>query len=349
MLPHTLLTHAPWVDSVNPIWIASSFVLHRNLAQYPFPLKMSDAQLSQSLPILQNLLTSSQLLEKPVAFDATHLDPSEREFLFEHFLCLEGFQNTLKGQAFVLDRSNLFLGILNLHDHLHLQWIDYQGNWEKTWEKLNQLDNEIGSQVELAYHPRFGYLSSQPNLSGTGLVIHVYLHLPALVHTEQLADTLIKHKPEEVTVTSLQGQELIGDLVVLKNTFTLGVNEENILHSLHLTAMRLMTIERALRTQLKQSPATAVKDLVSRSFGLLAHSYQIQTKEAMQALSLLKLGLDLGWVNKTTHGQLNASSFLCRRAHLMHQLGKLSCEPEELPHRRAEWLHPLIQQIQLTI
>ena len=349
-LPQSLLQHTPWETEINPIWLATSFTLHRNLAKYNFPPKLSENQFPQLLASLKEPLLNSSLLDKPILLNAQEISAIDKEFLFEHFLCGEGFQNTLAGQGFVVDNSGHFFAELNIQDHLQMQLIDTQGSWEKAWNTLNQIESSIGSAVEFAFSPKFGYLTAEPTLCGTGLTVQAFLHLPALIHTEQLQETLLKQKEEGITVAGMGGtlDELIGDLVVISNTYTLGVNEENILHSINSMAMKLMALEKTLRSHLQNENTPAIKDQISRSFGLLLHSYQLQAKEALGALSLIKLGLHLDWVDGITDAKLNTLFFQCRRAHLLHLLGEAQLvDPQEVARKRAEYLHKNMQGVSL--
>ena len=55
-------------------------------------------------------------------------------------------------------------------------------------------------------------------------------------------------------------------------------------------------MRRGIRSELRSSDDTEIKDRVSRAFGVLSHSYQQETLESWSAISLLKLGANLGWV-----------------------------------------------------
>ncbi len=350
-LPPSLFEHLPWESNVNPIWPASSFTLRRNLGKYLFPPKMTEAQSLQTLTILKTALLNSSHLSNPVCLNAEDLSALQKEYLFEHFLCMESFQNTLAGQGFVVDDRSKLIGMLNIQDHLQLHLIDCSGAWEKAWNTLNSIESALSQDLSFAFNSRFGYLSSDPSLSGTSLTVHVFLHLPALIHTSQLEDTLAKLNEEEVTSTGMQGtlDELVGDLLVLKNTYTLGVNEENILHALHSMAMKLMALEKTLRAHLQTDNHLEMKDKVCRAFGLLMHSYQLQTKEALSALSLVKLGSEIGWIGGVSQETLNKAFFTARRAHLAKQLKQDAPDEHELPRRRAEYLHKLMHGIELKI
>ena len=66
---------------------------------------------------------------------------------------------------------------------------------------------------------------------------------------QQLQEALLKQKEEGISAAGMGGtlDELIGDLVVISNAYTIGVNEENILHSIHSMAMKLMALEKTPR------------------------------------------------------------------------------------------------------
>src|SRR5882724_4120677 len=101
-LPQALLDHTPWEKEINPIWLATAFQLKRNLAKYNFPPKMNERQFEQTLSSLKAQLLKSTLLQNPALLNSTDMSATDREFLYEHFLCLEGFQNPLAGQGFIV-------------------------------------------------------------------------------------------------------------------------------------------------------------------------------------------------------------------------------------------------------
>lgn len=352
-IPQSLLEHTPWEKESNPIWLATSFLLHRNIAKFNFPPKMDEREFQQTFSLLENQLLKSTLLEKPVLLKAEEVSALDKEYLFEHFLCMEGFQNTLNGQGFVVDNTGCFFAKINIQDHLQIQLVDSTGGWENLWNKLSEMETGIGSAVEFSFSAKFGYLTSDPSLCGTGLSAQTFLHLPALIHTGQLQEVLTKQKEEEeVEATGMGGtlDELAGDILVVSNKYTLGINEETILHSIHSMTMKLMALEKTLRSHLQNGNNAEIKDLVSRSFGLLLHSYQLQTKEALGALSLMRLGLYLDWIEGITAARLNTLFFQCRRAHLLHILNEQQItDSQEIARKRAEFLHKNMQGTVLKI
>lgn len=349
-LPSVLLERTLGETPMNPIWLATSFLLQRNLVKYLFPGKMQPHELQQTQSVMKESLIP--LLKKPMGLQADQLGLLEREFLYEHFLCVNGPQNLFSHQEFVIDETGLFLAKLNMNNHLQLQCIDIQGKWEESWNILNQMEEKMSSSLDFAFSPKFGFLTAESSYCGTGLTIQAYLHLPALIHLGQLEETLLSQKEEGITVSGISGHldEIIGDLIVVSNAYTLGVSEENILHSVHNMAMKLMAMEKTLRSHLLTENHTDIKDQVCRAYGLLLHSYQLQIKEALNSLSLMKLALQLKWIEGISESQLDTLFFRCRRAHLLYHLQHTQLtDPQEIAHKRAEFLHKNMQGVTLKL
>jgi len=109
-----------------------------------------------------------------------------------------------------------------------------------------------------------------------------------------------------------------------------------------------MVEENTARNSIKHKDNPALKDLISRAYGILFHSYQIEAVEAMNALSLMKLGLQLEWIGNTTILALNQLFFNCRRAHLL-RLFPEKISQEEVAHKRAEYIHQSLKGVTLLI
>lgn len=344
----------PWINNSNAIWIASTLNLIRNLEKFNFPGKLAEDKRRQIVSLLNRNFLTCQQLDQPRLIYADEMPSIDKEYLVEHFLSIKGFHKAANGEAFILDNSGEFLGLINLDDHLSLQLVDISEELETTLEKLIKIETHIVQSINVAFSPKFGFLTSDPYQSGTGLISYIFLHLPALIYTETLEDVVIKNKDESIELTGLQGDpsDLVGDIVAFHNAYTLGLTEENILTALRTLATKLILEEKSLRVHLQQDNGNEVmeiKDKVSRAYGVLLHSYQIEAVEALKALSLLKLGLDLNWIKGTTQATLNHLLFSCRRAHLLCQFSKDKISQEELPHKRAEFIHKTLKGIELLV
>lgn len=339
-----------WDDNDNSVWLASTISLFRNIDKFKFPVKLDSGRQRQIIDVIQRELTTSDILKKPLMLKAEEINPLQKEYLFEHYMSQHSFLQAHAGEAFIMDDTGEFLCAINIVDHVRLHQVDLQGELENTWTNLVALETTLGKAVSFAYSPKYGFLTSDYNQCGTGLVVTVFLQLPGLVHMEKIDDVLEKLSDDSLSITGIQGNptEIIGDILVVQNNYTLGLTEENIIANLRSFTTKMMVEEHGIRTKISHEESADLKDKVSRAFGILIHSYQIEAIEALNALSLLKLGVELGWATGISIKQLNSLFFNCRRAHLLYQAG-LQLKQEELPHKRAEFIHKALQEVKLTI
>jgi protein arginine kinase len=343
-LPPSFLASKPFGKS--EVWIASSFVLHRNIARYEFPGKIDDVGAKAMTPLVKNALLHLKELSKPTFVEANQLSPVDKEYLFEHFLFLEGFTGPGKEQGYVLDESALFLANLNIQDHLQLRLIDIAGRWDESWKKIFEIEKALAGELKFAFSPRFGYLTAEPAQCGTGFLVSVFLHLPALIHTNQLNAVLEECKEEGILATGMEGtlENPPGDLIVLSNQYTFGVTEETILRSVHQNGLKVDAAEKAARNRLKQEENLQIKDRITRAVALLLHPVQLEVKETLSALSLARLGIDLGIVTGISGEKLLQALMETRRAHLaLHEEADL----KEIEKKRAEYLQQHLSGMQL--
>lgn len=341
-----LLSKQPlWGQNETPIWLFSRFSLRRNLTDFSFPAKMNDLEKEQLVALLKNTLLRFSSQHFGLSFPSSELSANEKELLSEHF-----FMDLEENPDFYLiDPSGPFIIKIQGRDHLTLECFESESNWNTNWQKLSSLEKDIGKTHHYAFDSQFGYLSSDPSLSGTGLKTEAFLHVPCLIHMESLQEILENVLADDVSVSGLYGNaEFTGDIMAIQNKFTLGVSEDHILDSVHRVATKLMSLEAHKRQKLKRNPDPIMLDKVSRAYGLLLHSFQIELKEAFSALSLLKLGIDLEWVEGMTDQAISAIFCKCRRGHLRFA-AKISGAPDEFARQRAEYLKMECKKLKLVI
>lgn len=341
---------APWNENPNSVWLASTIILNRNIENYNFPTKLPQERRRQLVALIGKEMGDFPGFDQPKLLKSEDCTPLDKEFLVEHCLTNEGFIQAGQGEAFIFDRKGESILTVNIEDHLHFHYIDIKGELEKGLNTLAALEAKIAKTLPYAFSPRFGFLTSHPFTCGTGLVLSLFLQISGLLHGgtwKAVKDSLID---ESIEITGLLGKEdeLVGDLVVARNQYTLGVNEESILSSLRAFATKLLAEESKARQKIQQSNSAEIKDKVARAYALLMYSYQIETVEALNEIALMKFGLEMGWIKGVTLTELNALFFSCRRAHLLRrQKDKILLE--EVAHKRAELIHTTLKNVVLTI
>lgn len=347
-LSSILLGSIPWNHENQAIWLGSSLTLRRNLNRYNFPSKMQKMEVDQVLQTLKKSLLEDSGIEHPHFFAMNSLSSTDRELMFEHFLFLRGLTEPPNGSGVVIDDKGSFLALINTANHLELRVLNISNQMEAAWNTIAQIENRISGKEGFAFSPKFGYLTSDPSQCGTGLTVNAYLHLPALIHTGQIDSALANAEEDEVQVTGMSSEEedFIGDLVILQNNYSIGMSEESILHAIQIAATKLIGAEKTMRQHLKQEQNIEVKDLISKAYGLMLHAFQLETKDALDLLSLLKLGLSLGYVSGVTDQTLSDLFFKCRRGYFSHLFPNLT-DPKEINQKRADFLQQELKGITL--
>jgi protein arginine kinase len=340
----------PWDKNENTVWLASTVTLLRNIEKFKFPAKLETDRQKQIIALVMKELLSSGLLKKPKLVNADEISPQQKQYLVEHFLTQQSFQQAHSGEAFIIEEGGDLLVTLNIQNHIQLQLMDTKGELESTWNRLVEIETYLGKNITYSFSHKYGFLTSDFNQCGSALAVSVFLQVPALVHTGKVDAAIEKLLDESLTITGIQGNptEIIGDILVVQNNYTLGVSEENIIASLRSFTTKMMVEENGTKNKILYEDSADVKDKVSRAYGILIHSYQIEAIEALNAISLLKLGVELGWLQGINIAEINKLFFNCRRAHLIQQFGA-DLKHEEIPHKRAEFIHRSLKNVQLTI
>lgn len=332
------------------VWLASNIALRRNIEKFYFPSRLDVERRNQIVKLVGGELIASPFLKKPTLLKAEETDPLEKEFLVEHLLSSESFQGAHQGEGFVIDETGSFLCSLNIKDHIHLQTVDTTGKMESAWKRLVELESRLGEKLPYAYSTQFGFLTADPFESGTALHVSLFLQPSALIHTGKLTEEMSRHTDPQIAFPHfLEHQDpYVGDVLVLSNAFTLGLNEETLLASLRNCCKKWIELEIAARNQIASEESAEMKDKVARAWAVLIHSYRIETPEALNAIALVKLGCDLKWIKGIKIATLNELFFNCRRGHLLGLLDE-KVTAEELPHKRAEYIHKILKGTELVI
>jgi len=348
--PHAPSFKNAWEKNQNSIWLATTLELHRNIDKFCFPQKLNTEKRQLVSQLILSLLKTSSTMSEMMVFQAHELPPSEREFLLEHFLIFETTHNGHNGQAYITEQSGKILLQINAQDHLNLHIVEPNGNLEEALSHLIEIEQAIEKGLPFAFSNQFGYVTANPCHAGTGLIVNAYLHIPLLIYKGDFYQKIETEHPEGLIFTSLQGNpyDLIGNLLVIRNHWTIGVSEEAILSSIRNTVLHVMMEEQSLRNNLKQEKDTSLLDQISRAIGTLQHSFSIDTTETLQCLSLVKLGIELNWITGISLENINELFFDCRRAHLAKKTQEDSYAAPQLFNVRATLLREVFSAVTLV-
>ncbi|MBL8874870.1 MAG: protein arginine kinase [Phycisphaerae bacterium] len=215
--------------------------------------------------------------------------------------------------------------MVNEEDHLRIQMMHAGLSLEECWKHVSAIDDKLEAGLDYAFSPKLGYLTACPTNVGTGMRMSVMLHLPALKVTGEIEKVKRAATDMNLAVRGFygEGSDAIGDLYQISNQTTLGKPEGAVLTELQDSIIpEVIQYERHARNTLLSKRRAALDDQVFRALGALTHARLIAADEAMQLLSLVRLGVVLGIIPNLSVQAVNTLFLLVQPAHLQRVLGK---------------------------
>ncbi len=329
----------------NDIAISSRIRLARNIEGFPFPHAAGDEALQQICTAVIAAARSSEALggSRMMFFAPDKLSSVDRQLLLERRLVSPDFLRTPANRCLLVCPKEECSLMVNEEDQLRIQTICPGFQLGEVWNRINEIDNELSKYLKYAFDDQLGFLTSCPTNVGTGMRASVMLHLPALVLTNQIAPTVHGIGKLRLAVRGIfgEGSDNCGNLYQISNQCTLGESENKIIEGLSRVIQQLIQQEKYARRKLLDSDRYAILDNVGRSYGLLRHSYKISFKEAMNCLSGLRIGVDMGLFTSLTIRKVNELFIAIGSAHLQKNNPGEHTD-EELDIIRAECCRKLL-------
>ncbi|MBM3245625.1 MAG: protein arginine kinase, partial [Candidatus Omnitrophica bacterium] len=318
--------------------ISSRVRLARNLNKYPFPHWAGKVQGEQVIKVIEGVAAKIDYLKGATSFDLSLLDAVDRQFLVErHLMSLEHAQKT-DNRRVIIDNDEIISIMVNEEDHLRVQVMQSGFNIFEAWNIINKLDDALAKELSFAFLPEWGYLTACPTNTGTGMRASVMLHLPALVMTRQINRVLAAISKLSFTTRGLfgEGTQATGNFFQISNQVSLGLGEPEIIENINGLIKQIIEQEKQARDAMFAKNKSFLEDRVNRSSGILKSAYIISSDETIELLSMVRLGCDLGIVNKCLDRRsINELFIMSQPAHLQ-KIENKKLTSQERDVKRAE-------------
>ncbi len=302
-----------WLEADGPekdVVVSSRVRLARNLAGYPFVHKARADEREQIIEVVRGVLngiggdigTGSRESGGGVEWvDLCELPKLERGLLVERHLISKQHSKGSQPRGVAVSSSDESLSIMvNEEDHLRIQVLQPGIALDNALEEIGRVDDHIEAQLDIAYSPRFGYLTACPTNVGTGLRVSAMLHLPGLRLSGEIEKVRKAAKAMNIAVRGFygEGSDVAGDFYQLSNQVTLGKSEQDILGSFAGQFLPdIVEYERSARRSMLDSRRLVVEDQVFRALGTLTHARQLKADEVLDLLSYLRFGVCTGVID----------------------------------------------------
>jgi len=339
-LSSVLATAGEWLRGEGPhhqIVISSRVRLARNLRNRPFPGWAKKAERGSILELLRRRVEELPEMQDSFSETLQELSALDRQVLVERHLISREHAAKGAGSAVVINRRQTLSIMITEEDHLRIQSIRSGLQLKQAFKLVDKIDSALEDQLEFAFDQRLGYLTACPTNVGTGMRASAMLHLPGLVLSELINQVIQAVSKIGLAVRGLYGEgtEAMGNLFQISNQTTLGEKEEEIINRLSKVIETIIEKEHDARQILLQKKPDTLWDQVGRAYGVLTYAHAMASKEALNLLSIIKLGVDLGAFPEEQRLPIDELFIDTQPAHLQKS-SQQKLNAEERDHLRAQ-------------
>lgn len=322
-----------WMQGTGPEaqGIFSSRVrLARNLKATTFPHRASQETIQGIMDQVKFAGQQSSSLSQASFWTMGDLATLDRILLLERHLVSHELVNAQWGCGLLLEQSEGLSVMVNEEDHLRIQAILSGFQLEEAYRQADRLDDELEASLDYAFSEDWGYLTACPTNVGTGLRVSVLMHLPALVLTHRIEQTLRNISQVGFVARGLYGEgtEVMGSFFQISNQATLGRPEEEIIAGLAGLTRQILKQEEEARDALMANARSEVEDKIWRAYGILKYARMLNSEDVMNLLSAVRLGNTLGLITTVDVRTINEVMILTQPAHMQKRLGKILGQAE---------------------
>ena len=317
--------------------ISSRARLARNLTTLPFVHRTIKNERFRVIEQVDRAVRSSGDVAHSVYLSLLDTSELDRRVLVERHLISPALAGGTRPAGVFVGPGETYSLMVNEEDHLRLQAIKGGLQVRAAWQEADKIDTELSKTLDFAFSDEFGYLTACPSNTGTGMRLSVLIHLPGLTLADQMDHVARAMEEIGFTVRGLYGEGTgrSGNMYQVSNQWTLGHGEQEVVERLDRVARRLACYEERACEALISRARRQTEDRVARSYGLLKHARLLSEKEALDALSMLRMGAYLGLPDGMEATRFNRLLIAVQPAHVRMNSGR-SLTGEELDERRAE-------------
>src|SRR5213595_3676932 len=337
---NVMSTAGEWLRGEGPhhqIVISSRVRLARNLRNRAFPGWAKKAERTSILDLVRPRVEELTEMQDSFSEGLQELSALERQVLVERHLISREHAAKGVGSAVVMNRRQTLSIMINEEDHLRMQSIRSGLQLKQAFKLVDKVDSALETKLDFAYDQKLGYLTACPTNVGTGMRASAMLHLPGLVLSELINQVIQAVSKIGLAVRGLYGEgtEAMGNLFQISNQTTLGEKEDEIINRLSKVIETIIEKEHAARQVLLQKRSNTLWDQIGRAYGVLTYDHAMASKEALNLLSIIKLGVDLGAFPEDRRLQIDELFIDIQPAHLQKN-SQQKLNAEERDHLRAQ-------------
>ena len=317
--------------------ISSRVRLARNIDHHIFPHRAGEEELEEVCREVGTAVEQLPLAPRFHFLPLTKLTPIDRQVLVEKHLTSPAHIAKPRHRAVVLREDEGVSILVNEEDHLRIQTLFPGLQLEEAYGLAGKIDDGLERSLTYAFDETYGYLTCCPTNTGTGMRASIMVHLPGLVMLNRANKIFSTLSQLGLVTRGLYGEgtEALGYMFQISNQITLGRSEGELINSLQTILVQVIEQELQARQQLYQEMGDRLVDKVFRAYGILTNARLLSSKEAINLILTLRLGLNLNLLPNLEYRVLGELLVLCQPGFLQKVAGEKQSTPERDAKRAA--------------
>ncbi|MBP5251943.1 MAG: hypothetical protein J6Z17_05975 [Treponema sp.] len=319
--------------------ISSRITLSRNLANFPFPSRLTPTDDEHIQAIVFNAFNHLENADMFNLIKISALDKTGFKIMCERQVLDE---NCSSSGALIMRNDGILSCSINNSDHVKLSFFSSGFNLDELKNNVYQVDSKLQENIQFAASYDFGYLNESLFDCGSGMKFSVRLHLPCLSFSSQIPELMQELEKDGLvlsgcfgaggaTVVSALGGKgsALGFYYELESKSSTCGSEIEQLSNIATWVKKIISMERTERKRCLKEQPCLVKNFIHRSVALARSSVFIKFREAVEIISAVKLGKELSLLTGIDSSSLHALLYRIQDGHLEYVLKSDTCSFED--------------------
>lgn len=318
------------MSSVEQDVVVSSRVrLARNLASFPFP---SNFKNDDSDRVMSLVFDSFSRFDNPDDYQRMTLN--NLDDLGSKILAERGLFDGKSGTGIVTSTDGISSVLINSKDHVRISSFASGLKPETAFNNCCLIDSKLQKTVQFAASRDFGYLTSSVFDAGSGMKSSIRVHLPSLSFGKERKEVIKEIQNRGFVVSDCYGvgsifDSSLGAYYQISTVSSFDGNEIDQLASITSIAKYICEIERKKREFYADNKPTVVHDIVVKAYSLAKFSMLINLRDAIDIISCIKWGVDLGFIAGIDDCSLNSLLYRIQSGHVGYLLKESDIDFEQ--------------------
>lgn len=278
------------MDRCTDVVLNSYVRIARNIKDWKYLSRLTGAEVGKLN------LEQGEAMEKLPEFSFRCLDEfsfSKRQLMVEkNYISPESLVSNGRYIATLEDRDPFV--VFNEDDHIRIKCFAKGLDIFYAYNQCSEIERKLCEVFEYQNHPKYGYLTSSVDDSGTGLHIYATMFLPGLALDGKL-DLFFKTADNSGILVKgyVDSSDSIpkGCIFLIENRMSIGNSAIEILTKLNDIYTRIISLERESRKHIAQTRMLDLEDKIMRSYGVIKYCKKLSIWDALELIADIKLGV----------------------------------------------------------